>query len=110
MKTRFSSHSVTLADAFEQFLETSSFARRTRESYAEDLMPLLAEVGQQPITALTADIAQRFLARQESLAPATYNRRLAALRSFTQWLSDQGWETSALLDGRERKPEGRRTA
>ena len=110
MKTHFSSHSVTLADAFEQFLETSSFARRTRESYAEDLAPLFAEVGQQPITALTADVAQRFLARQQSLAPATYNRRLAALRSFTQWLSDQGWETSTLLDGIERKPEGRRTA
>jgi integrase len=110
MKTRFSSHSITLTCAFEQFLETSSFARRTRESYAEDLMSLFAEVGQQPVTALTADVAQRFLARQESLAPATYNRRLAALRSFTQWLSDQGWETSALLNGIERKPEGRRTA
>lgn len=110
MKTRSSSYPLTLADAFEQFLETSSFARRTRESYAEDLAPLIALVGQHPVTALTAGIAQSFLARQESLSPATYNRRLAALRSFTQWLSDQGWETSALLDGIERKPEGRRTA
>ncbi len=101
---------MTLADAFEQFLETSAFARRTRESYAEDLAPLIALVSQQPVTALTADIAQRFLARQESLSPAIYNRRLAALRSFTQWLSDQGWETSTLLDGIEQKPEGRRTA
>ena len=106
MKTRSSS----LADAFEHFLESSSFARRTRESYTEDLAPLLASVGQQPVTALTADVAQGFLARQESLSPATYNRRLAALRSFTRWGSSQGWETSALLDGRERKPEGRRTA
>lgn len=110
MKTRSSSYPLTLDDAFEQFLETSSFARRTRESYAEDLAPLLALVGQQPVTAFTADIAQRFLARQESLSTATYNRRLAALRSFTQWLSDQGWETSALLSGIERKPEGRLTA
>jgi site-specific recombinase XerD len=110
MKTRSSSYPLTLDDAFEQFLETSSFARRTRESYAEDLAPLLALVGQQPVTAFTADIAQRFLARQESLSPATYNRRLAALRSFTRWLSDQGWETSALLSGIERKPEGRRIA
>src|SRR5438270_10091449 len=110
MKTRFTSRSVTLADAFEQFLETSSFARRTRESYAEDLAPLFAEVGQQPITALTADVAQRFLAHQESLAPATYNRRLAALRSFTRWLRDQGWQAVALLDGVQRKPEGKRAA
>lgn len=108
MNSLFSSHSVTLADAFEQFLETSSFARRTRERYAEDLAPLFAEVDQQPITALTADVAHRFLARQEALAPATYNRRLAALRSFTQWLSNQGWQAVTLLDGVQRKPEGKR--
>jgi len=110
MKTHSSFHPLTLAHAFEQFLETSSFAQRTRESYAEDLAPLFAEVGQQPITALTADVAQGFLARQESLAPATYNRRLAALRSFTRWLRDQGWATEALLDGVQRKPEGKRAA
>ncbi len=106
MKTH-TSPSLTLAQAFGQFLETSLFARRTRESYAEDLASLLAECGQMPITALTAEVVQAFLVRQESLAPATYNRRLAALRSFTGWLREQGWETSALLDGIERKPEGK---
>ncbi len=110
MKTRSSFHPLTLASAFEQFLEVSSFARRTRESYAEDLAPLFAEVGQKPVTALTAGVLHAFLARQESLAPATYNRRLAALRSFTRWLRDQGWETSELLDGIKRKPEGQRAA
>lgn len=109
MKTH-TSPSLTLAQAFEQFLETSLFARRTRESYAEDLAPLFAEIGQKPVTALTTDVLHAFLARQESLAPATYNRRLAALRSFTRWLRDQGWELSALLDGVERKPEGQRAA
>src|SRR5438034_937354 len=110
MRTHASFHPLTLASAFEQFLEVSSFARRTRESYTEDLAPLLAEIGQQPIRALTAEVLQTFLARQESLAPATYNRRLAALRSFTRWLRDQGWELSALLDGTKRKPEGQRAA
>src|SRR5256885_11803475 len=109
MKTH-ASPSLTLAHAFEQFLAVSSFARRTCESYAEDLAPLLAECGQKPVTALTADIVQAFLVRQESLAPATFNRRLAALRSFTRWLRAQGWEASALLDGIERKPEGQRAA
>lgn len=109
MKTRFSSQSVTLTQAFEQFLEDSSFARRTRESYAEDLAPLLAEVGQKLATALTDADLQAFLARPESLAPATYNRRLAALRSFTRWLHDQGWVRETLLNGVERKPEGKRT-
>src|SRR5712692_4997310 len=110
MKTTSASPSLTLSRAFEQFLEVSSFARRTRESYAEDLASLLAECGQSPITALTAEVIQAFLARQESLAPATYNRRLAALRSFTEWLRAQGWLTETLLNGIERKPEGKRTA
>jgi len=101
---------LTLASAFEQFLEASSFARRTRESYAEDLAPLLAEVGQKPATALTDVDLHAFLTHQESLAPATYNRRLAALRSFTRWLRGQGRLTEALLDGVERKPEEKRAA
>jgi len=110
MKTSSSSPSLTLARAFEQFLQVSSFARRTRESYTEDLAPLFAECGQIPVTGLTAEVIQTFLVRQESLAPATYNRRLAALRSFTRWLRDQGRLTDALLDSVERKPEGKRTA
>jgi site-specific recombinase XerC len=108
MKTHASSHPLTLSYTFEQFLDASSFARRTRESYTEDLAPLFAEVGQQPVTALTTDILQTFFIRQESLAPATYNRRLAALRSFTRWLCDQGWVAETLLDGMKRKPEGKR--
>ena len=109
MKTHASS-SLTLAQTFEQFLEDSSFARRTRESYTEDLAPLLMEGGQQPATALTADVIQAFLTRQEALASATYNRRLAALRSFIRWLHDQGWVAETLLDGMKRKPEGKRAA
>lgn len=100
----------SLTQAFQQFLERSSFARRTRESYTEDLAPWLAEVGQKPATALIDSDLQAFLARQESLAPTTYNRRLAALRSFIQWLSKQGWTTEELLSDVERKPEGKRAA
>src|SRR6266849_5841520 len=110
MKTRSSFHPLSLASAFEQFLEVSSFARRTRESYAEDLASLLAECGQMPVTAPTIEVIRAFLAQQESLAPATYNRRLATLRSFTSWLREQRWVTEALLDGIERKPEGKRAA
>ena len=63
-----------------------------------------------PITALKASRVQAFLAQQESLAPATYNRRLAALWSFTRWLCDQRWLADALLKGVERKPEEYRIA
>jgi integrase len=100
---------VTLRGAFEQFLEGSSFARRTRESYTEDLAPLFAACGQAPIPALTVEVVQTFLARQESLAPATYNRRLAALRSFIRWLRTQGWQIEEILEKVERKPEGKQT-
>ena len=98
---------VTLKGAFEQFLEGSSFARRTRESYSEDLAPLFAACGQAPIPDLTVEVVQAFLARQESLAPATYNRRLAALRSFIRWLRMQGWQIEEILEKVERKPEGK---
>ncbi len=101
--------SSTLSGAFEQFLESSAFARRTRESYTEDLAPLLVACGQAPVPALTADIIHSFLARQETLAPATYNRRLAALRSFIRWLRARGWQIEEVLEQVERKPEGTRT-
>ena len=41
MKTLFSSQHVTLVGTFEQFLEVSSFDRRIRESYAEDLAQVI---------------------------------------------------------------------
>jgi integrase/recombinase XerD len=101
--------SLTLKEAFEQFLEGSSFARRTRESYAENLAPLLAVSGQMPLSVLTSEVVYTFLARQEVLAPATYNRRLAALRSFVRWLRVQGWQIEDVLAQVARKPEGART-
>ncbi len=58
--------SITVKQAFVQFLEGSSFARRTRESYTEDLRPLLTQVGQAPITALTDNVARSFLATRGS--------------------------------------------
>lgn len=96
---------LTLTKAFEAFLESTTFARRTRESYADDLAPLLTQYGQADASVLTTAIVQEYLARQEALAPTTYNRRLAALRSFLGFLRAQGWQTETLLAGVERKPE-----
>jgi integrase/recombinase XerC len=96
---------VTLSRAFEQFLESASFAQRTRESYTDDLAPLLRQYGQADVAVLTTKIVQAYLAREETLAPTTYNRRLAALRSFLAFLHTQGWYTEDLLAGVERKPE-----
>ena len=47
-------HSPSLSQAVAAFLARSSpapFTRRTRESYTEDLAPLLARIGGQPVTA-----------------------------------------------------------
>ncbi len=72
--------------AVERFLVRSRFSARTWESYAQDLAPLLAHVGGQPVaTALTHAAAADFLATQEHLAASTYNRRYAALRSLVRW-------------------------
>jgi integrase len=98
--------SSTLSRAFDQFLITLPFARRTRESYSEDLAPLLARIGQQPISAFTPTEVQQFLASLEHVAPTTYNRRLAALRSFSRWLQEQGWLREDPLAGIKRRPEG----
>ena len=83
MKTRSASPSLTLSRAFEQFIEASSFVRRTRESYTEDLAPLLAECGQSQITALTVDDVQAFLARQEMSSTSMKFPGPSAQFSFT---------------------------
>jgi len=64
-------------------------------------------VGAQPVTALDRDIATAYLASQERLAPSTYNRRLAALRSFARWLRAQAWLADDPLAGTMRRREGR---
>src|SRR5438270_6820409 len=75
----------SLSAAVERFLARSRFAARSRQSYAQDLAPLLAQVGAQPVPALTHPTAATFLAAQEHLAASTFNRRYAALRSFVRW-------------------------
>jgi len=93
--------------ALEHFLARSRFAARTRESYAQDLAPLAARIGEQPITSLTHQTTATFLAGQEHLAASTFNRRYAALRSFIRWCQQQGWLEDEPLAGLERRPQPR---
>jgi len=97
----------SLRAALERFLARSRFAVRTRESYGQDLGPLLAHSGRQPVTGLTHQTAASFLATQEHLAASTFNRRYAALRSFARWCHQQGWLEDDLLVGLERRPQPR---
>jgi len=94
--------------AVERFLARSRFAARTRESYAQDLAPLLAHLGDQPVAmALTHAAAAAYLAAQEALAASTYNRRFAALRSLVRWCQAQGYLADNPLVGLERRPQTR---
>ncbi len=88
MKTPASFHPLTLVHAFEQFLEASSFARRTRESYTEDLAPLFAEVGQHPVRALTTDVLHWACGKGENnVRRSSGNRRFKALAD--EWTSEE---------------------
>src|SRR6266436_2444562 len=100
---------MTLKGAFEQFLEGSTFARRTRESYAEDLAPLFAACGQAPITALTAEVVRRFLrAKNPSRLPPTIGVWLhcavssggSALRGGRSRISWRRWNENRKGNGR----------
>ena len=101
-----SPHVPTFQVATDRFLTRSRFAARTRESYAQDLAPLLAVMGDRSVAALT-DHAAAFLAAQEHLAAGTYNRRYAALRSLARWCQRQGWLVGDPLAGLERRPQPR---
>ena len=72
----------TLACAFEQFLEPRHLPDVPAKVIPRIWHHCFTQCGQATIPALTDEISRHILARQESLAPATYNRRLAALRSF----------------------------
>lgn len=96
-----------LPAALERFLARSRFAARTRESYAQDLAPLVAQVGPRSVSALTPQAAATFLTAQAHLAASTFNRRYAALRSFVRWCHQQGWLGDDPLVGLERRPQPR---
>jgi len=93
--------------AIDRFLARSRFAARTRDSYAQDLAPLLAQVGDQRVSALTHGVASAYLAAHAHLAARTFNRRYAALRSFARWCMTQGWLADDPLMGVERRPQVR---
>ena len=99
----------SLAGAVERFLNRSRFAARTRESYGQDLAPLLDRAGADSVpAALTPVMAASFLAAQDQLAATTFNRRFAALRSLVRWCKQQGWLADDPLTGLERRPEPHR--
>ena len=95
----------TFQTAVERFLAQARFAPRTRDSYGRDLAPLVSQLGAGPVTGLTPAAVAAFLAGLLHLAPATFNRRYAAVHSLSRWCARQDWLDHDPLATQERRPQ-----
>jgi site-specific recombinase XerD len=81
----------TVAEAAAAFLDTCA-AASTRRSYTQTMTRLTAAHGPEPVTALDAEALQKLLtAAWDGAAPATWNRHLATLGSFTTYAVRRRW-------------------
>jgi len=95
----------TVADAADVFL-TRATAVTTRRSYGQTMKVLTAAYGDRPIDGLDGPaIAELTADSWGTLAPATWNRHVATLRSFTAFCRRTGWLQVDLCAGLERRPE-----
>lgn len=86
----------TLAAAATAFLAQPSLARSTRRSYDQTLTRLVHELGDRPLSALTAEaVTLAVTTAWGARVPATWNRHVATVRSFLgfcrrrQWLGEE---------------------
>jgi hypothetical protein len=75
---------VDVADAVDRYLDSVK-APATRASYAETLAHFTALVGQRDAGTLQPGDYAAVMERWDGTAPATWNRHLSALTSFTTW-------------------------
>jgi integrase len=95
----------TVADAADAFLARAT-AVTTRRSYGQTMNALTAAYGDRPLEALDGPaIAELTADRWGTLAPATWNRHTATLRSFTVFCRRNGWLRVDPCAGLERRPE-----
>ncbi|GAA3622924.1 site-specific integrase [Nonomuraea rosea] len=76
---------ATAVDRFLACLRTES----TRHTYAKTLTRLAALLGDRPVAELTCEDYAAVMDRWNAVAPATWNRHLSALVSFTAWAQRQ---------------------
>jgi integrase/recombinase XerC/integrase/recombinase XerD len=93
----------TIADAADAFL-ARDMAMTTRRSYAQTMDRLAAEHGVLPVAALDGATLDAFTAATWGrCGPATWNRHVATLRSFTAFARRHGWlagDPAAVLERR----------
>jgi integrase/recombinase XerD len=100
-------HPSSLAAAADAFLDDVDVAATTRRVYRASLAALVHGLGPaRAMPELTAELVDDwFRARYATVAPATWNRELATLRSAVAWWRAHGWlatdPTSSLARRRE---------
>jgi site-specific recombinase XerD len=96
----------TLAAAAAAFLAQPSLARSTRRSYDQTLTRLVHELGDQPLSTLTAEaVTLAVTDAWGGRAPATWNRHVATARSFLGFCRRRHWLGENLAADLERRPE-----
>lgn len=96
---------TTIAEAAEAFL-SRNMATTTRRSYAQTMNRLTAEHGALPVGAVDGATLDAFtVAAWGKCAPATWNRHVATLRSFTAFARRRGWLTVDPAGVLERRTE-----
>lgn len=104
--------SITVAEAAEAFL-ARPMPETTHRSYAQTMKRLARAVGDRPLSALDSATLDQFMqSAWGEYAPATWNRHVATLRSFSAHARRRGWiaEDPATMLERRREPEDRTKA
>jgi integrase len=96
-----------LGEALDAFLAQPDLAASSRRSYAQTVGRLRDAHGvDRPLERLGArELERAAVEAWGALAPATWNRHVATLRSFSAFCCRQGWLQEALADGLERRRE-----
>jgi hypothetical protein len=97
----------TLGIAVDAFLGQPDLASSSRRSYAQTLGRLRDALGaDRPLARVGARELERAAGEAwGALAPATWNRHVATLRSFTGYCGRRGWLDAPLADGLQRRRE-----
>ena len=97
----------SLAAAADAFLDHVDVAATTRRVYRASLATLVHGLGPaRAMPELTAELVDDwFRARYATVAPATWNRELATLRSVVVWWRAHGWLATAPTTSLARRRE-----